>query len=456
MTMAYPRGAAENIERASPRRRRIDRSFADQSYRFDARLARIAALVVMLGFVVPTDLVLPIGGAITFVTIGLCLAAPMMLRALVGKFVSGGGQFVASDFFVIASTIWIFWSCYVHLGPAGLVGNGGLAAIQFLLGYLTARVFFGSPAGLDVFVGVLKPVVLVVLGLALLETASGSNIVGNFAASIFPRGHVDPMQAGTVAYRMGLVRARGPIEHPILLGLFFSVALMLFWTVLESEIERMKWAAITIFGTSLSLSSAPFLGLIVFTGVFAFGAAFKRFSWGWLLLWFGICYAAMLILLFFDDPLRFVIENLTLDPQTGLFRLLIWRWVGLNLSHNPFLGIGFDDWIRPDAMPASIDSLWLVQALRYGYPAAVLLALSLISAFVILPTRRIHRFDTARHARARVGVTTIMLILGLLAFTVHYWGTAWLMLSLIVGMRAGLTESRHLPPTMRGDIRLGR
>jgi hypothetical protein len=34
---------------------------------------------------------------------------------------------------------------------------------------------------------------------------------------------------------------------------------------------------------------------------------------------------------------------------------------------------------------------------------------------------------------------------------VHFWAKIWLFLGLILGIRAGLTEARYLPPLVRGD-----
>jgi uncharacterized membrane protein len=110
-----------------------------------------------------------------------------------------------------------------------------------------------------------------------------------------------------------------------------------------------------------------------------------------------------------------------------------------------------DDWLRGEDMPPSIDSLWLVLAIRYGYPAAILLALSMVSTLVALPIRARRRFPTHRLSMLRMGVGLILLILALMAFTVHYWGTAWVMLAMVMGMLAGLSEAAYLPPAQRAD-----
>jgi hypothetical protein len=152
-------------------------------------------------------------------------------------------------------------------------------------------------------------------------------------------------------------------------------------------------------------------------------------------------YSLFLIYFLADDPVRVMIDHLTLDPQTGLYRLQIWRWGLVNVRSAPFFGIGLADWIRGDEMSATIDSLWLVQTVRYGIPGSVLLALALLSTGITVAVGRLRPLG-AEIEDARRGLAICIFLYAFAAFTVHIWGYNWIFLASLLGIRAGLTESQ--------------
>ena len=113
----------------------------------------------------------------------------------------------------------------------------------------------------------------------------------------------------------------------------------------------------------------------------------------------------------------------------------------VNIETSPWIGIGTADWIRPTNMSATIDSLWLVQAVRYGIPAALLLALSCATTGISMRwnLRKAVSLDPAISSMS-LGIGTSIFILFFCAFSVHFWGFVWLLLAALLGMRAGLTE----------------
>lgn len=421
-------------------------------YRVNPAESHLVAWLVLASFMVPNDFNLPLAGGLTVMRVCLLAAFVPTIFVLVRKLRERGFILVLSDIVVLLMAVWIMAVMVVHAGPKALVSVSGITGIEFAVAYFVARTFFGTPAGLSQFARVLRIVVPCLILLALIDTASGTNIVGKVASSIFPRNvSTDGITASPTAYRLGLVRARGAIEHPILFGTLMLTAGILFYAAIENLSVRVQLMAMCFFGICLSLSSAPFLGLAIFLALLAINDTFDRRSWRYALMLALALYVIALVAIFVDDPIRTLINSLTFDPQTGLFRMLIWEWVGLNLQHAPWIGLGNDDWLRAEDMSGSIDSLWLVQSIRYGYPAAALLALSLLTPGIALPLVARRRYPSREISAARFGTAAILVIMAFLAVTVHFWGSAWIMLAMVLGIAAGLTESLMLTPEMRAD-----
>jgi hypothetical protein len=208
-----------------------------------------------------------------------------------------------------------------------------------------------------------------------------------------------------------------------------------------------------LLGVAATISSAPFLALLLGLGLLIYDRLFGRLEWQWSVLWIAGITLVTVFACVADNPLAFLIANFTLDPVTGYFRLLIWEWAAENIAGSPVIGVGMDDWIRPPGMPPSIDSLWLVQAVRHGLPGSVLLGCALVTPWVTLsPRRLVAADDDAAAARVRCGVTVAIALAVFLGFTVHFWGLMWGFLGLLVGLRAALEEDRFVGTSPVGEV----
>ncbi len=104
----------------------------------------------------------------------------------------------------------------------------------------------------------------------------------------------------------------------------------------------------------------------------------------WVIFW---SITGALLLVFFvasNNPIGWIISHLTLEPESGFFRLMIWDAVFTKVNELWFFGFGFNlfnSWI----LDTTVDLIWLVFALRFGVPAVALLFLSNVSSF--LPVR---------------------------------------------------------------------
>lgn len=429
----------------SPRLRRLAARGTSAGYRANSRLAYWIAWLFPGSLVAPSSLTIVVG-ALTVPRIALFLASVWTFRELWRKLTMGGYVPIASDLLVPITAIWMLVTLGIHEGAKGLVGYGAVAAIEFALAYFLARVFFGTPAGFQQMVRVLRFVAAILVVTAFLDTISGQHLIWTIGR-ILSRAPLDDI----IVKRFGLVRAQGSLEHPILFGVFFVMCTLIIGHSALRAIEKIGWIAVCVVGILLPLSSAPVLSLLMSIATILFLRAFDRFPWRMLVLAAAAIFALVTFFALVDDPLTTLIQNLTYDPQTGLFRVLIWQWVGLNVERAPWIGIGFADWLRSEEMPSSIDSLYLIQTIRHGVPALILMVLSFLSTGVTMPLRPQRRYESERITVLRQGLAIVIFIIVFNAFTVHFWGSTWALLAIVLGARAGLTESIYLHPFTRDD-----
>ena len=122
--------------------------------------------------------------------------------------------------------------------------------------------------------------------------------------------------------------------------------------------------------------------------------------------------------------------------------------VGLYVSQSPWFGLGYG--VMPEEINHSIDSLWLVLAIRSGYPGAVLVALSLFGAAAVLTGGR--KFGlTPVESKLATTLGILLFLTAYLSFTVHLWGTSWILTGLLIGTKAHLSELGYLRPGAAGQ-----
>jgi hypothetical protein len=399
------------------------------------------AVLLMGSFLAPSEAAVKVGLVLTSLRFALLAILVCGFVALIHKVSRGSYVAVMSDCAIVALVFWMELALTATHGPEAIASAVGLRPIEFLSAYLAGRCFFGFRAGLDAFLKVLLVIVALLVLMGLIDIAAGENIFGRLARQTFG---IDRNSLYITQYRMGLPRARASFEHAILYGTFFSVCAPLFYFLLRNWILRLIAVCLCFLGVALSLSSAPMLSFGIFASIAVFDRLLSRAPWRWTALSCLVLFGLALLLLLVESPLRALINVLTLDPQTGLYRFLIWEWVAYNLQSSPWFGIGTRDWVRLSTMVVSVDALWLGQALHAGYVGVGLLALAIISAFFVWTPSGTIRNDDPWQDKARKAVTIALFQMIFVSFTVHYWGFCWAFLALLVGILAGLMEGRYL------------
>jgi O-antigen ligase len=210
-------------------------------------------------------------------------------------------------------------------------------------------------------------------------------------------------------------------------------------TVAESCAPRAaRTIRFCLVGLLSALSSAPLVGTIIGLGLLAYRQMTPGFVRRWRLIGCIMALFAAALFALHNDPFGFIFKHFTLDPETGYYRLLIWQVAGALVVASPLFGIGLDDWARESWMPSTVDSLWLRSAMTFGIVGSLLIALVIIGAC----NRRIETAprDLLSDQERSLGVClSIMAFLSVyLGFTVHFWGSTWILMGLFAGLRAHL------------------
>ena len=349
------------------------------------------------------------------------------------------------DYLVIAHTAWVFLALTVYGGIATGLESGGIYVVESLGAYLVARISVTCAEEHRALLRFMVTVLAIMFMFTLPESVTGTHFIREAARAVaggpgLP--HIDP--------RLGLDRAYGSFDHPILYGVFAASTFAATYYVLVRENLRLK--AIGLMGivagsAFLSLSAGPFVGLACQGGLIAWDRLTKGISLRWsalvsvfLLMWFAVSLGSN------RSPVNVFISYLTFSPNSAYNRILIWEYGSAEVGRHPLFGIGFGDWIRAPWMSDSMDNFWLLTAVRYGLPALIFLA----GAIVVLAIRqaRVSRRDPDLN-RHRMAWVTIIVGLAVSGVTVHFWNSVFAYFFFLIGTGAWMVYPPRRRPARR-------
>jgi len=392
------------------------------------------AWLLVISVATPSAMTLFLGG-VKFTparAIITCLLVPALFELFRKDRLRGGADLFA----VVASVLMV---C-VTLQTDPQSWSSALALVlEFTGSYFVARAYIYGPLALRSFTQALKPIAAVVIGLAFLEHVAGSLITHNTIAAIWG---LPP--ANSPEFRYGVMRASATFPHPILYGTFCAIAGAIF-LYSERGVNRILFVGLAFFGCVLSMSSAPLMSFFIAIGVCIYDVMLRRFSWRWRAM--GLSLTAMLIVIYCatNKPISWVVAHLTLDPATGYFRVATWDVAFHYIGLSPYVGYGFEAFADRDDFfgNASVDSVWLTMALRFGIPFIILVFVMNVLAFrrsgpTVGPRKNGLRKDS--HDYMYTGFTLVVILFMFTGLTVHYWNNIWMFWGICIGIRASLRE----------------
>ena len=394
------------------------------------RLWGVPVPVIFFFFVmmVPTSVGISAGGLrlSLYRIVLIVMFLPMLLALVTGK----RGKMNVFDMLCFGHAGWAVIALIKWGGLAQGIETGGIYVVEFCGAFLLGRLYIRSYEDFRAFAHAYVAATVGMLLFTLPEAVTGIHVLHDFFA-----GAVGGPRAPYIDKRMGLERAFGPFDHPILYGVFAAAAFsMAYFVVAQRKLLNftgMAQVVGVIVATFISASGGPYLVL----ALQMFAAGWERmlsgvkFRWRIMFGMFAVVYL-WVDLMSNRTPFHVVVSYLTFSTQSAYNRIHIWNYGTAEVGRNPIFGIGLGDWIRAPWMSDSIDNFWLLIAVRYGLPALVmLLGLVLGMVYVIAQRRNLPQdWRNARHAWAFTiyGIT-------IAAATVHLWNALFVLFMFLIG-----------------------
>lgn len=322
---------------------------------------------------------------------------------------------------------------FVNADPFEAVTASVANFTDIALSYFFARFIFRTPRDFRTFLILMVPGLAVVASIIMIESISHNNFVYQTTSEIFGEQRRFKFQE-----RLGLLRGFGPFPHPILAGIFLASFLPLF------SLSGIKgwprtfglFASVCAF---FSLSSAAFLGF--FAGLFAviynwFSEKYRQLSWRSFLL-LGSLFLIVVEFGSQNGVYSVLSRYAALNVSSARNRLAIWEHGTRNVADNPWFGIGYNDWERPDWMLASVDHYWLLLAMQFG--AIVPFIIGFVVAVAVINASRASMLGPLVDRRLLRGLAISLAILAFGLFSVSIWLSVQTWFYLLTGICVSLS-----------------
>ncbi|MCK0127193.1 hypothetical protein [Erythrobacter sp. F6033] len=355
----------------------------------------------------------------------------LIVRAAQGRI-----QFALPDLFIILAAAWIWIASYMTSGSMLTSAvQGGAHTVDMAVAYFLARTSIQSPRDFRIFLILIAPGIAFTSAIVVAESITHTRILQPLASALtgVPNTLRDEV-------RLGLMRGAASFPHPILAGIFLASFLPLY---LMAGLRG--WPKYVGIGASLggifTMSSAALLGLIVGGFLRAYdwlSTKILNFSWQVFLFFAGLAYAIVELTSntgFFGLLVRYA----SLNTVSAYNRVLIWEYGTDNIARNPWFGIGYGDWDRPSWMHSdSFDHFWLIMALRFGLPEAILLICATLIAIIMVALRS--RNMAPGDAQLMRGMAISLAVLALGVNSVSLWLSALVWFFVLLGIAVTLGQ----------------
>jgi len=404
-------------------------------------------LAVVLGYMMllPPQLNIVIGSTVLPPYRFLLIPAAVYMIA---SGLRGAIRFSWIDVIIVLATAWVCFALFVTTEAVEAFTAAFAQTTDIAFAYFFGRFTIRSLKDLRAFLILMAPGLAIVGLLLIAESLTHRRLIQDFA------GLVTGRSAGyRIDVRLGLFRAPGPFPHPILAGVFLASFLPMY--VLGGVRGWPKLAGIVAAVCSFfTLSSAALLGLVV-------GGALLAYNW----LSERITNLTWQLFFVVTGVVVFVAETATGSGTYGLLmryasfntlssynRVLIWQYGTENVRKNPWFGLGYADWERPDWMhSSSMDHFWLLMAVRFGIIPSVLMAIATILTVVMLmraATAAPSYFDR----RAYKGLAISLGVFGLGIISVALWLSAHIWFFMLIGLAVSVSGATLHTPRYRTPV----
>lgn len=355
-----------------------------------------------------------------------------------------------SDVFAIMTSLWMIIAPSITEGGDGLKG-GGMLALEFSGAYLIFRHLLSTPDSSVRVARFLCLMIAIIVPLAVLDPLSDRLVVYETVKGLtgYSKGAFDWAKQvhSETMYRHGLVRAMGPLEHSILFGAACAWLGTIAACTFSPKPFGILIAAAACVGIGASQAQGPFVAYALSLSLLFYYFLTKRMVTRWKIVGFTFSACLGLIFVFSANPVATLLGFGGINPETGWYRQAIWSAVTPFVMEKPIFGMGLSeewDWQSSGALVgASVDAMWLRLAMMLGIPGTLLVCLTMTGPYLLGSVDR-SPFLSHNERRLSVGLGLATIAAIFLGFTVHIWGTCWILLGAIAGMRASLAAAHKM------------
>lgn len=411
----------------------------------DKTRARLPLPILMLVLTLPLPWMLQLGTVMLppYRVVILIFFIPCLIKLVTGRI----GRIRVADIALALFCIWCTISIVVIHGWSSAVQPAGIIFIETLGSFLMARCYIRSAVDFYRLARLLFLMVLCLLPFALFETISGRNIFRETLAAILP-SYADV----TMPPRWGLRRVQMGFNHPILYGVFISSVLGITHMVLgHGDRVTRRWvrSATVVLTASLCFSAGAISGIAGQLLLIVWNRVLRQVQARWIILGTIITVLAITGELLANRSLPAVfISYFAFDEASAYIRILTWQYGTGSIANHPWFGVGFGRWDHPAWLTSSVDMFWIVDSLRHGLPAGILLALAFVSALVTVIRTRV---EDERVGAYRLGYVISMACFFLSGWTVYYWNNVYVLFMLMLGSGLWIADTAIQPASGRGD-----
>lgn len=365
------------------------------------------------------------------------------------QYVQRSRVFVASDGFAAAAGFWMILAAIVVQGPSAGLKSGGIIALEFSGAYLIFRTLLSGVDGSVRVVAFAGKLLFLIVALAVLDPLTNKPFTYETVKAV--TGYTIPgyeFAKATLAdtmYRKGLVRAMGPFEHSILFGSICAWIGTLAICTFPARLIGWSTAIVALLGILASQARGPLLAYAISLALVTYYYVCNRFSAKWMALGGLGLLGLFVVILGSSNPLASLMNLSGIDSTTLWNRQAIWEAVvPLLMQQSPTFGLGVDvewDWYRYGLYGESVDSMWLRIAMTLGIPASVLVMFTMIGGYFSGSLDK-SPYLSREEQRLSVALGIVTFAAIFIGFTVHFWGTCWVLLGAFAGMRANLVAAR--------------
>lgn len=397
----------------------------------------LPVVLLIIAFLMPPETSVALGSLrlSPYRVILLIMVVPNLLHILSGK----AGPLNGVDLAVLAHSIWCVFALGAYGGPQQALESGGIYFVECFGAYAMGRRYIRNVADFQAFAVLLALVVCLQLAVALPESITHQH----FVRDTF-RGLLGGPGLVFIEPRMGLARAYGSFEHPILFGVFCSMAFATAWYAAKPTLSPVRgWGIVfcIILASFVSLSAGAWTMLGVQIALVVWDKLTRGVPGRWGMLGAGIVLMLVVMSMFSNrSPVKVFISYASFSAQSSYNRILIWEYGTAEVGRHPIFGIGLGEWIRAPWMSSSMDNFWLVIAVRYGLPALTFIVIAIL---MIVFKAAAQKDVGPEWISCRMGWIVTVAGSAIAACTVHLWNNTFGFFMFVIGAGTWLIERQR-------------